>query len=134
MCNESPLAASHARSRQPAAWGFLYCGRFAESRATVTDGGCATVRIKSTDERERLWETLRDATGKGHTSQALDDAARFYNRMAGESAAVPEGKIDELLQQARAEGSLTVEEIAEILDTPELPVDATVETSVGREE
>lgn len=89
------------------------------------------MRINTTEERERLWETLREATGEGHTSQALDEAARYYNRMAGESAAVPVGVVEELLREARADGSLTAAEIAEIVDTPELPVEFESEWSVG---
>lgn len=89
------------------------------------------MRIQSTDKRERLWNTLEETTAEGHTSQAFDKVAGYYNRMHGDTAAVPVGVLDELLQAAREEGSLTVEEIADIVDTPGLLVEAAVETSVG---
>jgi hypothetical protein len=92
------------------------------------------MRIKSTDERERLWDDLREATDEGHTSQALDAAARHYVRCRGDTAAVPTGTYAELLVAARdADGGLDAEQIADILDTDELPVAAstTTEISVG---
>lgn len=92
------------------------------------------MRIKSTDNRERLWEDLREATGEGHTSQALDAAARHYVQCRGDTAAVPIGTYAELLQAARdSDGGLGPEQIATILDTDELPVAAstTTEISVG---
>jgi hypothetical protein len=92
------------------------------------------MRIKSTDNRERLWEGLREATGEGHTSQALDTAARHYVQCRGDTAAVPIGTYAELLQAARdSDGGLGPEQIATILDTDELPVAAstTTEISVG---
>ena len=65
------------------------------------------MRIKSTDDRERLWDDLREATGEGHTSQALDAAARHYVRCRGGTAAVPTGTYAELLVAARdADGGL----------------------------
>jgi hypothetical protein len=85
------------------------------------------VRIKTTDTRERLWEQLRNATDHQHTSQALDAAARYYVRMYGDSPAQPTGVVDELLNAARAaDGGLDEQDIAEILDTPELGVDVEV--------
>lgn len=85
------------------------------------------MRIQSTDERERLWENVREATGHGHTSQALDAAARYYVRMHGDTAAHPTGVVDELLDAARAaDAGLDEQEIAEILDTPELGVDVEI--------
>jgi hypothetical protein len=85
------------------------------------------VRIKTTDTRERLWKQLRNATDHQHTSQALDAAARYYVRMYGDSPAQPTGVLDELLNAARAaDGSLDEQDIAEILDTPELGVDVEV--------
>lgn len=80
------------------------------------------MRINKTDERERLWETLEQTTGEGHTSQALDKAARYYDRMHGDTAAVPTGVLDKLLAEAHDQDSLTPEQIAEIVTTPELPV------------
>ncbi len=92
------------------------------------------MRIQSTDDRERLWEDLREATGEGHTSQALDAAARHYVRCRGDTAAVPTGTYAELLRAADdADAGLGPEQIAEILDTDELAVSAstTTEISVG---
>lgn len=99
-------------------------------RAAEVSGGRAVpryTRIQSTDERERLWKDLREATGHGHTSQALDAAARYYIRMYGDSTAHPTGVVDELLDAAcAADGGLSEAEIAEILDTPELGIDVKV--------
>ena len=50
---------------------------------TPIRGGCAKMRIKSTDERTRLWENLCEATGESARSKALDRAARYYLRMCG---------------------------------------------------
>jgi hypothetical protein len=36
------------------------------------------MRVNSIDNRERLWKDLREATGEGHTLQALSAAARHY--------------------------------------------------------
>jgi hypothetical protein len=94
------------------------------------------MRIQSTDNRERLWEDLRGATGEGHTSQALDAAARHYVQCRGDTAAVPTGTYAELLAAARdANGGLGPEQIADILDTDELPVDVSTTTiiSVGHD-
>lgn len=88
--------------------------------------------IKKTDERERRYEHLREATGEGHTSKALDAAAKFYLRMAGGTTAVPNGQLAELLAAAEERGSLTGEEIVEILDTEELPLDYETEWSAGK--
>jgi hypothetical protein len=89
------------------------------------------MRIKKTDTRERKWENLKEATGNGHTSQALDVAAGYYLRMAGVTTAVPNGQLAELLAAAEERGSLTGEEIVEILDTEELPLDYETEWAVG---
>lgn len=85
------------------------------------------MRIRATDDRQRLWDDLEEATGHGHTSQALDAAARHYVRMYGGTAAQPTGVVDELLDAARgADGGLGEREIAQILDTPELGVNVEV--------
>jgi hypothetical protein len=95
------------------------------------------MRIRATDSRERLWDDLEDATGHGHTSQALDDAARLYVKLRGDTTAVPTGRVEQLLREAdNADGGLGPEAIAEILDTDELPVTANeppTEISVGDE-
>jgi len=89
------------------------------------------MRIEATEERERLWEKLKEASGNNTKSGALDDAARYYIRMRGGTSTVPNGSIAKLLRRAEEQGSVTAEEIAEELSTPELPVEARTEWSVG---
>ncbi|MFD1641456.1 hypothetical protein [Halohasta litorea] len=91
------------------------------------------MRIEKTDTRARKWEFLKEATGEDATSKALDCAADYYLRMWGDTTAVPKGKLAELMTAAQNRGSLTPEEIAEILDTDELPVRCEVSVSVGRQ-
>lgn len=114
---------------------FKYQTDFRNDSETGFWRGCATreMRIEKTQSRERKWESLREATGKGHTSKALDVAADYYLRMRGGSAAVPTGKLAKLLETAEEQGSLTAPEIAAILNTEELPVNAEVSWSVGSE-
>lgn len=104
------------------------------SSETSFRGGCATMRIEKTDARETKWSNLKEATGKGHTSKALDVAADYYIRMRGETTAVPRGQLTRLLEAARDEGSLTAEEIAAILNTEQLPIEAEVTIQVGEPE
>lgn len=89
------------------------------------------MRIEATDVRERKWENLKEATGKGHKSTALDTAADYYLKMAGGTTAAPTGTIVELMELATEQGSVTPEEIANVLDTDELPVEAETRWSVG---
>ncbi|MFD1601025.1 hypothetical protein [Halobellus rarus] len=89
------------------------------------------MRIESTDERQRLWENLLEATDENAKSKALDDAARYYCRMRGDVAGYGNGKIEELLRAADNRGSLTASEIAAILDTRELPIEVETEVRVG---
>ena len=51
--------------------------------------------------------------------------------MAGDTTAVPVGAIEQLMELAVKEGSVTPEEIADVLDTEELPVEAETYWSVG---
>jgi len=51
--------------------------------------------------------------------------------MRGGTSTVPNGSIAKLLRRAEEQGSVTAEEIAEELSTPELPVEARTEWSVG---
>jgi len=76
-----------------------------------------------TDDRERRFEALQEATDENTKSKAIDTAARFYVRMAGGTDAVPQGNIEALLQRAEENGSVTVEDIVEVLDTKELPLE-----------
>jgi len=80
------------------------------------------MRIQSTEERKRRWEHLQEATGESTTAGALDVAAKEYIRLKGGTPAVPHGTLAELFAAAEERGSLTGEEIAEILDTEELPL------------
>ncbi|WP_135806040.1 hypothetical protein [Halorussus marinus] len=89
------------------------------------------MRIEATDARERKWENLKEATGEGHKSTALDAAADYYLKMAGDTTAVPVGRFQELMGLATEQGSVTPEQIAEVLDTQELSVEAETTWSVG---
>ena len=57
----------------------------------------------------------------------------YYLRMAGGTAVEPTGAVEDLMQTAIEQGSITPREIAEILDTEELQVEYTHEWSVGTE-
>ena len=91
------------------------------------------MRIESTDERERLYEHLTEATGERAKSKAIDAAARYYLRMRGDVAGYGRGTVAELLEAAEQRGSLTAPEIAAILDERELPVAYETEIDVGGE-
>jgi len=91
------------------------------------------MRIKTTDDRERLWENLCEATDEQARSKALDRAARYYLRMCGGVAAYGRGDIQTLLDAAEEEGSLTASQIAAIVDERELPVSYDTHSSVGPE-
>lgn len=90
------------------------------------------MRIQKTDARERRWEHLREATGKGHTSAALDEAANYYLRMRGGTGAYPTGLLEKLLSAAESRGSLTGEEIVEILDCEESEIEYSSQWTVGK--
>ena len=89
------------------------------------------MRLRMTDSRERRLEQLCEATGENTKSKALDRAAAFYLKMAGDTTAVPTGAFVELMECAVDHGSITPEEIAAILDTDELPVQAETSWAVG---
>lgn len=89
------------------------------------------MRIEATEVRQRKWENLKEATGKGHKSTALDAAADYYLKMAGNTTAVLVGAVETLMELAVEQGSVTPEEIADVLDTEELPVEAESSWSVG---
>jgi hypothetical protein len=91
------------------------------------------MRIEKTDARARKWENLKEATTERATSKALDVAADYYLRMAGGTAAIPTGRLTELMQLAEQRGSLTGAEIADVLDVDELPVRYEPAWSVGRQ-
>ena len=89
------------------------------------------MRIEATEVRKRKWENLKEATGNGYKSTALDAAADYYLKMAGDTTAVPVGVVEQLMELAVEQGSVTPEEIADVLDTEELPVKAETTWSVG---
>ncbi|WP_423745111.1 hypothetical protein V5735_03540 (plasmid) [Haladaptatus sp. SPP-AMP-3] len=74
---------------------------------------------------------LLEATGEKTKSKALDRAAEFYLQMRGDTAAVPNGAFVELMEKAEKQGSVTAEEIAEVLHTEELPVEVQTSWSIG---
>lgn len=90
------------------------------------------MRIHMNDERERRLENLADATGESTKSKAIDKAADYYIQMAG-CDAVPTGAVEELMQLAIDEGSVTPDQIAAVLDVDELPVSYDRSWSVGDE-
>ncbi|WP_232820495.1 hypothetical protein [Halorussus litoreus] len=91
------------------------------------------MRLRMNDSRERRMDALLEATGENTKSKAIDRAADFYIKMAGDNVAMPNGAFVELMATAERQGSVTSEEIAEILDTEELPVEAELAWSVGSE-
>ena len=93
---------------------------------------CNSMRLRMTDSRERRMDALLEATGENTKSKALDRAAEFYLWMRGENAAVPNGAFEELMATAERQGSVTPEEIADILDTDAIPVQAKTEWEVGQ--
>lgn len=92
------------------------------------------MRIEATDERERTWQELKEATGETTKAGALDVAADYYIEMRGGTLAHPDGAIDELLEAAVERGGVTPEEIAAILDCSELPIDAETDWNIGRDD
>lgn len=91
------------------------------------------MRIRDTEQRERRWEALKDATDENTTSGAIDVAVRYYLAMHGDNMVAPTGAIEEIMDRATDQGSVTAREIAEVLDVDELPVGYTEEWSHGRE-
>ena len=92
------------------------------------------MRIEATESRQRKWANLKEATGKGHKSTALDTAADYYLKMRGETTAQPTGRLEELMELAIEQGSVTPAEIAEVLSTEELPLRADVSWSFEKGE
>jgi hypothetical protein len=87
--------------------------------------------MRLTEQRERRLERLKDATDESAKSKAIDVAADYYLKMRGGTTAAPTGALEELMRRADQEGSLTAEEIADVLDVDELPVSASTSWSVG---
>ena len=76
-------------------------------------------------------KALVEASDEKTKSKAIDKAAEFYIKMRGNNVAIPTGAFAELMERADHQGSVTPEEIAKILDTEQLPVEATTTWSVG---
>lgn len=89
------------------------------------------MRLRMNEQRERRFEYLQEATGENTKSGALDVAADYYLAMAGGTGAYPTGAVEELMKVACEQGSVTPEQIADILDSNELPIDYDHEWSVG---
>jgi hypothetical protein len=87
------------------------------------------MRIADTEDREHLWEMLVECSDQSTKSKAIEDAARYYCRMRG--ARGYNSAVEELLDRAVDEGSLTADEIAAILDARELPVAVETEVAIG---
>lgn len=83
----------------------------------------ANLNIRKTDRRERRYERLERATGESTTVGALDAAAKFYLSMAGGPADHQTGALEELLELADDQGAVTLEEIVDVLDSKEFPID-----------
>jgi len=89
------------------------------------------MRIRMTDKRERRIKRLKEATGENTKSGAIDTAAAYYLQMGAVDHGTRVGSVAELMQAATDRGSLTAPEIAEILNTPQLPIEASTSYSVG---
>lgn len=84
--------------------------------------------IRVNERRERLFDRLEDATGEATRAGALEAAARYYCHMDG---AEIEGAVEELIQIAVQEGTVTPEQIAHVLDHSTLPIGVTVDVDIG---
>lgn len=91
------------------------------------------MRIRENDRRTRLYENLKDATGEGTKSGALDTAAKYYVKMRGDNPAVPTGQLTQLIKTADKQGSVTAEEIVAILDTDEIPLSYRSQYQIGKD-
>lgn len=96
--------------------------------------GSSTMSIRMGERRERRYDRLEDATGESTRSGALDVAADYYLKMAGGTTARPTGAVEQLMRLAVDQGSVTPEEIADVLDVDELPVEHSRRWSVGERE
>jgi hypothetical protein len=89
------------------------------------------MRIRMTDRRDRLYERLETNSPEQTRSGALDHAAKTYLHLYGTD--IEPGAIEELLQQAENEGSLTAAQIADALDNAHEPIGYRSEIDVGRD-
>jgi len=81
------------------------------------------MRLRMPDSRQRRIDDLKNALDEATASKAIDQAAEFTIRMRGDTTAVPTGALDELMQLAIDQGSVTPAEIADVLDTPQISVE-----------
>lgn len=95
--------------------------------------GVCKMRIRDTDQRKRRWEALQEATGENTVAGAIDVAVAYYLYMHGDNVLAPTGALEELMDRATDQGSVTAREIAEVLDVDELPVQYHEEWSHGRD-
>lgn len=56
------------------------------------------MRIETTEVRERKWGNLKEATGGGHKSTALNAVADYYLKMCGGTTAKPTGTVEGLME------------------------------------
>ncbi|WLW38198.1 hypothetical protein [Halorubrum spindle-shaped virus-BLv25] len=89
------------------------------------------MRIRDTNRRTRELENLKEATGEATKSGAIDVAVRFYLEMGRVDYGHSVGAFNELMETATEQGSLTAPEIAAILDSEYLPLEASASYSVG---
>jgi len=93
-----------------------------------------SVRIKLTaNNRKRKLSRLMESTGKGRKTEAIDEAIQFYLEMAAVDHGTRVGKLEEVLSTAADRGNLTAAEIAEILSTPQVQLEASTSYQIGRE-
>jgi len=115
---------------------FMKNTRVEQSKELGFRGACAKsepMRLRMNDSRERKLDALQEASGENTKSGAIDTAADHYVRMAGGTSAVPTGAVEELMQLAVNEGSVTPAQIADVLDLDELPIRYEREWVVGHE-
>lgn len=96
--------------------------------------GTKSFRIRADERRQRLFENTKETTGENTNASAIETACKYYLRMKGETIAHPTGQIEELMTVADERGNLTPEEIAEILDCKELPIEVHREIRIGDED
>lgn len=77
-------------------------------------------------------DALTDAWVCNRT-RAVPEAIVYAPRMQAGNDEFPEGKLEERMATAEARGNLTVTEIAEILDAPEVPVKHESSWAVGED-
>ena len=80
------------------------------------------MRLRMNPERERRLNELCDALDENTKSKAIDRAAELTIDLLG-SGDYNKSQIDELLETAESEGSLTTREIATILNTDVVPIE-----------